>query len=164
MSATYILDQPAIDLKIRRMALEIAERNIDAEEIILAGIESNGIVIAEKLLPLLQPVFPGKLEIITINMDKKHPQKITLGGIPKLDDTVVIIVDDVANSGKTLTYALKPFLEFFPKKIQTLVLVDRTHKAFPIQPDYVGFSLSTTLQDYIDVEVKNGVLTGAYVE
>jgi pyrimidine operon attenuation protein/uracil phosphoribosyltransferase len=164
VSATYILDQPAIDLKIRRMALEIAERNIDSDRIVLAGIETNGVVIAEKLLPLLRESFPGELEIITVWLDKKHPQQVTIGGEAKLDEAVVVIVDDVANSGKTLTYALKPFLDYFPAKIQTLVLVDRTHKAFPIQPDYVGFSLSTTLQDYIDVTVAERVLTGAYVE
>jgi pyrimidine operon attenuation protein/uracil phosphoribosyltransferase len=77
---------------------------------------------------------------------------------------VVIIIDDVANSGKTLLYAVKPFLEFQPKKIQTLVLVERSHNNFPVRPDYVGLSISTTLQEHIFVEVKDGEVTGAYMK
>jgi pyrimidine operon attenuation protein / uracil phosphoribosyltransferase len=77
---------------------------------------------------------------------------------------VVILVDDVANSGKTLTYALKPFLEFHPKKIQTLVLVERSHKVFPVQPDYVGLSVGTTLQEHIYVEVDGDEVKGAWLE
>ncbi|MET0243089.1 MAG: phosphoribosyltransferase family protein [Flavitalea sp.] len=80
------------------------------------------------------------------------------------DDKVIILVDDVANSGKTLLYALKPFLEFHPKKIQIVVLVGRTHKSFPIQPDYVGLSLSTTFQEHIFVEVNGERVTGAWME
>lgn len=144
--------------------MEIAERNIDASKIILAGIESNGVVITQKLEVLLKPWFAGSIELLTVILDKKHPQEVTISGDAEINGAVLIVVDDVANSGKTLTYALKPFLNYFPDKIQTLVLVDRTHKAFPIQPDYVGFSLSTTLQDYIDVEVKDGELVGAFVE
>jgi pyrimidine operon attenuation protein/uracil phosphoribosyltransferase len=164
VAATYILDKAAIALKLRRMALEIAERNTDASRIILAGIAPNGIVMANELKKMLGEWFEGSIEEITVDLQKKHPDTITLNPIPNMDRAVVIIVDDVANSGKTLTYALKPFLNYFPQKIQTLVLVDRTHKAFPIQPDYIGFSLATTLQHYIDVEVKDGELFGAWVE
>jgi pyrimidine operon attenuation protein/uracil phosphoribosyltransferase len=81
-----------------------------------------------------------------------------------VDGKVVILVDDVANSGKTLLYALKPFLSFHPRKIQTLVLVERTHKMFPVNSDYVGLSVATTLQENIIVEVSNGEVTGAWME
>ena len=77
---------------------------------------------------------------------------------------MIIIIDDVTNSGKTLLYALKPFLEYYPRKIQTLVLVERSHKTYPIHPDYVGLSLATTLQDHIYVEVKDNEITGAYLD
>jgi pyrimidine operon attenuation protein/uracil phosphoribosyltransferase len=69
----------------------------------------------------------------------------------------------VANSGKTLTYALKPFLDFHPKKIETLVLVERSHKTFPVQPDYVGLSVATTIEEHIYVEVEGEEITGAYL-
>ena len=77
---------------------------------------------------------------------------------------VVIIVDDVVNSGKTLLYSVKPFLEFQPKKIQTLVLVERSHNNFPVHPDYIGLSLSTTLLEHIFVEVQGDEVTGAYLQ
>ncbi len=80
------------------------------------------------------------------------------------NDRVVILVDDVTNSGKTLMYALKPFLQQYPKKIQMLVMVERSHKKFPVQPDYVGLSLSSTLHEHIYVEVEGDRITGAYLE
>jgi pyrimidine operon attenuation protein/uracil phosphoribosyltransferase len=72
-------------------------------------------------------------------------------------------VDDVSNTGKTLLYALKPFLSAQPKKIQTLVLVERSHKLFSIQPDYVGLSINTTLQEHISVQVSEGEIEGAWL-
>jgi len=79
-------------------------------------------------------------------------------------DKVVIIVDDVANTGRTLLYATKPFLDFLPCRLQTAVLVDRQHKTFPICPDYIGLSLSTTLQENIAVEVEGRSVIAVYLE
>jgi pyrimidine operon attenuation protein / uracil phosphoribosyltransferase len=75
-----------------------------------------------------------------------------------------VVVDDVANSGKTMLYAMKPFLAFQPKKIQTLALVERTHKKYPVKTDYVGLSLATTLQEHIYVDVEESVIKGAYMQ
>lgn len=80
------------------------------------------------------------------------------------NDTTIILIDDVANSGRTMLYALKPLLEQYPKKIQTLALVERTHKTFPLDVDYVGISVSTTLDEHIYVEVENDAVTGAWIE
>jgi len=160
----YILDKDLATRKIERMALEIAERNTDTDHILLAGIYENGCIIAAKLLPLLQQSFAGTISSAAIQLDKKNPGEITVTPSTDFNDTVVIIIDDVASSGKTLTYALKPFLQFQPKKIQTLVLVERTHKAFPVQADYVGLSVATTLQEHIYVEVEGGEITGAWME
>ncbi len=146
------------------MALQIAERNTDAATIILAGIEPKGTVMSHKLVQLLKELFAGEIKEISIKLDKKHPREILLDPIVDINDSVLVIVDDVANSGKTLTYALKPFLDSFPKEIQTLVLVDRQHKEFPIQPDYIGFSLATSLQEYIDVDIKDNEITGAWIK
>ncbi|HSK11953.1 MAG TPA: phosphoribosyltransferase family protein [Phnomibacter sp.] len=164
MPKKYILDGKQADLKIKRMAFQVLEENFDAGQIILAGIAPNGSLIAEKLKEILQPHFAGPILMQEIQMDKKHPEEIFVSPARPLDGNVVVIVDDVANSGRTLTYAIRPYLDAHPKSIQTLVLVDRTHKKFPIQPDYVGLSLASTLQEYIDLDVENGEIKGAWMQ
>ena len=161
----YILTKEKIDKILRRMAFEIAERNTGEDQILLVGIRENGVVIAQKLKQLLSGTFKGKIEVMDIVVDdKRRPGKITLSGRKNFDNAVVIVVDDVANSGKTMLYALKPFLQDQPKKIQTLALVDRTHKTFPVHTDYVGYAVATTLQEHIFVEVENEIITGAWLE
>ena len=120
------------------MALEIAERNYSEPEIIFLGIKDNGTVIAAKIATQLAKVFSGKISVLELYIDKKHPGAITI--IPSVDfnNKTVILVDDVANSGRTMLYALKPLLDQHPKRIQTLALVERTHKTFPVDVDYVG--------------------------
>ncbi|HSC52136.1 MAG TPA: phosphoribosyltransferase family protein [Phnomibacter sp.] len=163
MNKTYILRKEQVDLKLRRMALEIAEQNTNESNIVLAGVMPNGPIMIQALRQTLAQHFSGTITEISIEMDKRHPETVELSAKPDLANSVLILVDDVANSGKTLTYALKPFLDQHPRKIQTAVLVARTHKLFPIQADYIGFSLATTLQEYIDVEVKDGKIEGAWV-
>lgn len=166
----YILTQQVAEKKLRRMAYEILESNSGERQLILAGIRENGSVIAEYLRDLLTEITGGQLsiELISISLDKRNPGEVTLSGgehgKQNFDDQVIIVVDDVASSGKTLLYAMKPFLEFHPRKIESLVLVGRTHKAFPVQPDYTGLSLSTTLQEHIYVEVGDGRVKGAWLE
>jgi pyrimidine operon attenuation protein / uracil phosphoribosyltransferase len=159
----YILDKAGIDLRLQRMALEIAEQNMDEQRIVIASILPNGAIMSDIIKKELAKYFDGVIEELTVDLDKRHPGEISLSNQPDLNGAVLLLLDDVANSGKTLTYALKPFLEHHPNKIQTAVLVARTHRKFPIQPDIVGFSLATTLQDYIDVEVADGVMTGAWI-
>jgi pyrimidine operon attenuation protein/uracil phosphoribosyltransferase len=160
----YILDKEVAAKKLQRIAYEILENNMDEERIILAGIPENGAVIAKTIQKILSDISSLKTELITISLDKRQPKEITLSKKMDFNDQVVIIVDDVVNSGKTLMYSVKPFLDFQPKKIQTLVLVERSHNNFPVQPDYVGLSLSTTLQEHIFVEVENDEITGAYLK
>ena len=105
-----------------------------------------------------------KTELLSIKLDKRKPSAISLSKKLGLDDKVIIVIDDVVNSGQTLLYALKPFLDFHPKKIQTLVLVERRHNSFPVRPDYVGLSVSTTLQEHIVVEVDKEKVLGAYLK
>ena len=99
--------------------------------------------------------------MIEINIDKKNPKNISIPKENNFDNAVIIITDDVANSGKTLLYALKPFLEFYPKKIQVLVLVERSYKQFPVSPDYVGMSVSTATDEKIIVETNGTEILGA---
>jgi pyrimidine operon attenuation protein/uracil phosphoribosyltransferase len=160
----YILSKSDAEIKLQRMAYEIVERNAEETEIILAGIKDNGLIIANKLKFFLQPLFATTIPVLEISINKKMPDVIAVSPEYDMNDKVVIIVDDVVNSGKTLLYALKPFLSFHPKKIQTLVLVERTHKMFPVTSDYVGLSLATTLQENIVVEVEVTEIAGAYME
>ena len=146
------------------MAYEILENNTDTPGIVLAGIRESGSVIARNIKQLLAEISPLPVELLTITLDKKLPSEVTLSQQENFDDKIIIIVDDVVNSGKTLLYALKPFLAFHPAKIQTLVLVERSHKMFPVKPDYVGLSIATTLQEHIYVEVEGDEVKGAYLE
>lgn len=161
----YIMNREAAEQKLHRMTLELAESlNGDTEPVVLIGIRNSGTVIAEKVADLLKNYVNSKITVLSLSMDKKHPAAVTLSQNIPLDNLHIVIADDVTNSGRTLLYALKPLLEFYPKSIQTLVLVERMHKLFPINPDYVGLSVATTLQEHIQVEVVDGVLVGAYVE
>lgn len=160
----YILDRTVADKKLRRMALEILESNADETELILAGIRESGSVVARCIQQLLTEMSTIKTVLITITLDKKNPTEISLSDSPDFNNKVIIIIDDVANSGKTLLYALKPFLAFHPRKIQTLVLVERSHNSFPVHPDYRGISIATTLQEHIFVEVEGDCVMGAYLE
>jgi pyrimidine operon attenuation protein/uracil phosphoribosyltransferase len=162
----YILTREVAEKKLRRMAYEILENNSGEKKLILAGIRESGTVIARNIQRLLLEITQGQLaiDLIVISLDKKHPLQVSLSESLPFDDQAIIVVDDVANSGRTLLYAMKPFLDFQPRKIESLVLVERTHKAFPVQPDYTGLSLSTTLQEHIYVEVDGDQVVGAWLE
>ncbi len=163
ISKKYILDQQVAEKKIRRMALEVIENNLDETELILAGILENGSVVARTIQRMIEEIADIKTELISISLDKRLPKDIRLSQTFDFNNKVIIIIDDVANSGKTLLYALKPFLEYQPKKIQSLVLVGRSHNSFPVHSDYVGLSIATTLQEHIYVEVDGDKIMGAYL-
>ena len=136
----------------------------DAKEIILAGVKESGSVVANCIQKMLSEFSSVKTKLMTILLDKKKPDKVVLDKKVDLDNKVIIVIDDVTNSGRTLLYALKPILAFQPKRIQTLVLLERSHKDFPVHPDYVGLSVSTTLEEHIVVEVDKEKVLGAYLK
>jgi pyrimidine operon attenuation protein/uracil phosphoribosyltransferase len=151
-----ILSSQKVEQKITRIAYEIVEHNFDEEELAVIGIKHNGYELAQQLSQLVEDI--GSMTVTTgaITMNKKKPveEEIDLDlDITALDDKVVVLVDDVTNTGRTLMYALSPFHQIVPKKLSTAVLVDRQHKAFPVSPDYVGLSLATTMQEHISVEL-----------
>ena len=160
----YILDQATAERKMRRMALEIFEHNADEKQIILAGIRESGSVVARCLQKMLAEISSIETELVILSLDKKQPAEVELSRPVNFTGKVIIVIDDVANSGKTLLYALKPFLAFHPKKIQALVLVGRSHNSFPVHPDYTGLSVATTLQEHIYVEVEGDKVLGAYLQ
>jgi pyrimidine operon attenuation protein/uracil phosphoribosyltransferase len=159
-----VLTQEIIEVKLQRMALEIAENiSEDVEPLMLIGIEQNGKMIAEKLSAYVLQYLKVFVQILSVSFDKKLPIDIVLSENVSFDNKNIIVIDDVCNTGRTLMYALKPLLDFHPKRIQTLVLVERMHKLFPIKPNYVGLSLATAPHDYIYVETKGIEISGAYI-
>lgn len=158
-----ILDKDTIKRKLRRIAYEIYENNSGQTEIILAGIYNRGTVVARLLKKILEEIAPFTIRMVDIHIDRQQPTNVSLAEEVDFNEKVVILVDDVANSGRTLLYAMKPLLEYVPLKVQTAVLVDRTHKSFPVVVDYAGHSLATTLQENILVEIEGNEINGAYL-
>lgn len=158
-----ILTQDVIEKKIKRIAYEIYEHNSDEQEIIIAGIWDRGMILAEKIAAILQEISPLRIRLLQLNLDKQRPEGVKLSEEMDFSGRVIVLVDDVANSGRTMLYALKPFLQFLPRKIQTAVLVDRKHKSFPLSVDFVGYSLATTLQDMVMVEMEKNEIKSAYL-
>ena len=159
-----ILSKEVAERKMQRIALEIAEQLYnETDPLIIIGIEGSGMVIAEKLFLLLTPLLQIPVQIITCYFDKKNNRVISYSEKIDFNNKNVLLVDDVTNSGRTFLYALKPLLEYHPRSIQTMSLVERMHKSFPVKIDYIGLSIATTLQDHIQVEVEGGEVMGAYI-
>lgn len=151
---TLLLDDAAIKQKVRRIAFEIYEQNFGEKQLVLAGIDSMGYRFAQLLQKEVEEISPVKVKLLRVSLDKKAPLQSEVEvntDMAELERQVVIIADDVYNTGRTLAYSFKPFLNIRVKKLQVAVLVDRGHHSFPVQPDYVGYSLSTTIKDHIDV-------------
>lgn len=156
-----ILDKETAQRKLRRMALEISEKNYDKNSLLLIGIKSNGIFIAKKIAEYLKESFTGTVELLEMTVNKKNPIEVSIDKNVDFNGKSIILIDDVANSGRVMLYALKPLIEQLPAQIETLVLVERTHKKFPIDVNYVGLSIATTNQENIVVEVQEGEVMGA---
>lgn len=152
-----ILEDLQIRRKIKRMAFEIAESNFENEKIYFLGINNNGYNFASMLLKALQKITDKELVLSRISLKPQNPveNEITID-IEKsqLANQAIIVVDDVANTGRTLFYAMEVLMDVLPVKVETAVLVDRMHKQFPVSVNYVGMTLATTIQDNIKVDLK----------
>ncbi|MCC9165967.1 phosphoribosyltransferase family protein [Pontibacter harenae] len=149
-----ILDKAQIQQKIIRMAYEIYEQNFDEQELILAGVYPNGYVMAEMLAQKLDSIADIKLDLLQVKLDKTAPLQSPIQLSPdtfSLSGRVIILVDDVLNTGKTLAYTLNTFLQQNPKKVEVATLVNRHHTLYPIASTYTGYSLATTLRERVDV-------------
>jgi len=152
-----ILSDQKIRQKIKRLAIEILERNTEEAELIVAGINNNGLLFASLVVAELKDLCDAPIHLTSIRLNPADPidTEITIDmDVDKIKGKAILIVDDVANTGRTLFYACKPLLNIIPKKIEVAVLVNRTHKSFPIKVDYVGLSLATTLKENIEVQLK----------
>jgi len=158
-----ILSRETAARKLNRLAMEVAERNLGNNELILIGIRENGIHIARSIAKHLTAVFAGRIKVLELWLDKKQPRDIRLSEEMDFSGKHILLVDDVANSGRTMLYSLKPLLDHYPARVETLALLERTHKQYPIAVDYVGLSVSTSPEEHIVVEVLDGEVTGARV-
>ena len=153
-----ILNHRQIEQKIQRLAIEILEHNIENEEIILAGINNNGMEFAQMLTERLLKLSEKEIILTRIRLNPAKPNESEVHlemPLERLNGKAIILVDDVANTGRTIFYAIKPLLDILPAKIEVAVLVDRKHKAFPIRVDYVGMTLATTLKENIEVQIRD---------
>ena len=164
-ASSKILDINEIDQKIKRLAWQVYEKNSAEKEIIVVGISERGLILAKKIVIHIQEISNIKTKISYLELDKDNPynKEVSLN-LEEMEyaNKVVILVDDVLNSGKTLMYAAKHFLTTRLASLSIMVLVDRNHNRYPIKADYIGLSLATTLQEYINVDLK-GAEKGVYL-
>ncbi|MEJ0054776.1 MAG: phosphoribosyltransferase family protein [Bacteroidota bacterium] len=149
-----VLEDSQVRQKIRRMAYEIYENNFSEKSIVLAGIDGQGYVLAQLLEKELISISPLEVTTVKVTLDKEHPQKNEVSldePLETLKKKSVVLIDDVLNTGRTLAYGMKPFLSIEVKKIEVAVLVNRSHPRFPVQPNYTGYELSTTLAEHVEV-------------
>ncbi|MBI4945703.1 MAG: phosphoribosyltransferase [Bacteroidetes bacterium] len=165
-SKTLILSNRQIQQRIDRIAYQIYENNYQEKEIVVAGISKNGYTLAERISEKVKEISPIKVKLAEVSMNKKDPlsEKVKVNLPEKeLKDKVVIVVDDVLESGRTIMYGIAPFLKASVKRLITVVLVDRDHRSYPIKADFVGISLATTMQEHISVELNGGKNDAVYL-
>lgn len=152
-ATTTILSHNEIRHKIKRMAFQVYETNANETEVVIAGIKENGYILAKKLKSEVEKISPIKVQLCALSMDKKHPIGTIKSSLPleELKNKSLILVDDVLNSGTTLIYGVKFFLDIPLKQFKTAVLVDRNHKKYPVKADFKGISLSTSLNENVEV-------------
>jgi len=148
-----ILSHNEITHKIRRIAYQIYEANNNENEVVLAGIDTNGYILAKKLKSVLGKISPIKPILCKVIINKKNPLNTIKTSITKesYKNKSVILIDDVLNSGTTLIYGVKHFLDVPLKQFKTAVLVNRNHKKYPVKADFKGISLSTSLNEHVEV-------------
>ncbi|MDT0540247.1 MULTISPECIES: phosphoribosyltransferase family protein [Croceitalea] len=155
-----ILTHQQIQHKTKRIAYQIYEGNVEEKEIIIAGIEGGGLNFAKKISQILRKITQAEITLCKVQMNKSNPLDSGVSTSLSIEDYTnksVVLVDDVLNSGTTLIYGVHHFLKTPLKQLKTAVLVNRNHKKYPVKADYKGISLSTSLNEHIEVvfETKN---------
>jgi pyrimidine operon attenuation protein / uracil phosphoribosyltransferase len=163
---TLILDSKQVLQKIKRIAYEIYENNATEEEVVLAGIYDKGYRFAQLVQEQLMAISPLQVHLVRIDLAKFSATQSEIQLDCKLDflaNKSIILLDDVLNTGRTLAHSLKPLLQIPVKKIRVGVIVNRSHTLFPIAADYVGYALSTTIQEHIEVALEDKNQLGVYL-
>lgn len=160
-----ILTHTEIEHKIRRIAYQIYESNVKNKEVILAGIDENGYVLAKKIKNVLSKISDLDIILCKVKIDKKQPLNPISTSLLENEyrNKSIVLIDDVLNSGSTLIYGVKHFLDVPLKQFKTAVLVNRNHKKYPVKADFKGISLSTTLKEHIEVSFKTKAYEAALI-
>lgn len=151
---TIVLNKRQIEQKTRRIAHQIIENTFEEKTLFIAGIKGNGVPFAQNVLKIIQALSKQEVLFFEITLDKAHPLNSPVSisiDAKKIAGGTIVLIDDVLNSGKTMQYAVKKLLESPVKSIKTVALIDRKHRRYPIRADYVGLTLSTTLQSHVSV-------------
>ena len=154
-----ILSSQEIKQKTERLAHQLIESTFEEPKVFIGGIEGNGIVLANTLADIMRKHTASEIIVFSIKVNKSEPwsEDIILSSpSSSMEDSYIILVDDVLNSGKTMQFALVEILQFPTKAIKTVALVDRKHRRFPIKANFVGLSLSTTLKERVEVDLTGG--------
>ncbi|MHB8846773.1 MAG: bifunctional pyr operon transcriptional regulator/uracil phosphoribosyltransferase PyrR [Nitrospirota bacterium] len=156
-----ILDRPAIDRALTRVAHEILEKNKGAKSIGLIGIQRGGVHLAKRLAEKIKSIegveVPvGSLDITMYRDDletrKSQPVPQATDIAFDIKEKAIVLVDDVIFTGRTIRAALNSIMDYGrPKRIQLAVLVDRGHRELPIRPDFVGKNLPTAAKEKVEV-------------
>ncbi len=161
-----ILSKEQVLQKTTRIAYQIYENNFQEEDIVFAGIWQSGYLFAEMLEKAFTQITNRPPTMVKVSLNKTTPTQgeVSLDCPPEdLTNKTVVLIDDVLNTGRTLAYSLKPFFNVRVEKLQIAVLVDRSHKKFPVAADYVGYELSTTLKEHITAELNDEATFGVYL-
>jgi pyrimidine operon attenuation protein/uracil phosphoribosyltransferase len=157
MDKTEVLSHERIEMILNRLTWEVYEKHVNETEITLAGIAKRGFALAEIIAKRLMDISDLKVNLVKITMDKKAPLESPIEidtDIQSLANKCIVVMDDVLNSGRTLIYGVNHFLQVPLKRLTTVVLVDRSHKKFPVKADIKGISLSTSLAEHISAEIE----------
>lgn len=151
-----VLNHQQVADRITRIAWQIYENHQDEKKIILAGIVEHGYTFARHITKELRKISPLEIEVLRLKINKKDPlaaEAVLDGKKPELENQSIVLVDDVLNTGSTLIYGVKFFLNHHIRQIKTVVLVDRNHKSFPVKADFKGLSLSTNMMEHVEVNI-----------
>ena len=162
---TEILNQRKVEQKINRIAFQVIEEHYDQKNIVLAGILGNGYLLADLIAKKVEENSSIKAHLIELKLNKRDPLNSAIelsNNEMVLEGACVVLIDDVLNSGRTMMYAMKAFLDANIRSLKTAVMVNRSHNRYPVHANYVGMSLATTLKEHIEVILEED-LYGAYL-
>ena len=153
LTENCILNHDEINHKIKRIAYQIYEANSSEKEVVIAGIQGNGVYFSKQLAKSLEQISSLKITLCEVFIDKKNPLDKITTSIKSINyyNKSIVLVDDVLNSGTTLMYGIKYFLDVPLKRFKTAVLVNRNHKKYPVKADFKGISLSTSINEHVEV-------------
>ena len=153
---SIVLNQEQIKQKIERIAYEILENTFEEKEIFVGGIAGNGFLLAERIVSKLNEISDQQIKLFEVTVNKDNPNDFAINlsiDDQDLSQSTIIIFDDVINSGRTMIHAVKRILDNKISVLKVATLVNRTHRRYPVQADFVGLNMSTTLKDNIIVEL-----------